>query len=83
LTFHEKKLKKKERNAKTIIPFHTLGSIHVNSMTFTAPALFHRIPIATPPHQSPILFLVCCIISYLASELTELHQKDMMKGFPY
>jgi len=38
LKFYEKKLKKKERNSKTIPPFHTLGSVHVNSMTFTAPA---------------------------------------------
>jgi hypothetical protein len=78
LKFHEKKLKQKERNAKTIVPFHTLGPVHVNSMTSTAPTTFRRIPVVTPLHQSLLLFLVCCIISYLASELTEPHQKDMM-----
>jgi hypothetical protein len=78
LKLHEKKLKKKERNAKTIVPFHTLGSVHVNSMTSTAPATFRHIPVATPPHQSLLLFLVCHIISYLASKLTEPYQKDMM-----
>jgi hypothetical protein len=80
LKYHEKKLKKKERNAKTIILFHTLGSVHVNLMTFTAPTSFHRISVVTLLHQSPLLFLVCCINPYLASEPTEPHQKDMMKS---
>ena len=72
MKYHEKKFKKKERNVKNIVLFHSLHSVFVSPMTSTASAFTHRISVAS------IAFSIFSMLQILYLVVTQLYIKDLM-----